>query len=142
MAFVSVQSKNLDSKPHFGKVCIHAQVRNKVQLTKLGDGIMLNQRRVGAEGSDFIGLKPGEKRLRPLLLVHVLDCYFGEETEENYKKVFADAAMAYGVVFPGEKGDKEGVYYIVNKTYLKQLDDEQTNDGDDEEIQALINSKG
>ncbi len=105
-------------------------------------GIRLNNNRVGSRGDEKSGLTIEQissveeyfhnnnpetknfpdhiyrpKRIKPLLMIHLIDCRYKEN--EN-KAIFPDGIVAYGISFPGEAGSRRPenlVEYVVNTTW-------------------------
>ncbi|WP_340123261.1 Z1 domain-containing protein [Methylobacter svalbardensis] len=133
-----------------------AQLRT-VSDSRLGNGIELNKRRIGSASHEKAGLEeekiesaemefrknnPGkslsgsiyrEKRTKPLLMLHVLDC------RKDGDILFPEGVIAYGISFPGEavsRRAKKLVEYVVNtvwwsNNYADLLDEDEADDIDE-----------
>ena len=112
--FVSVSSSRSKTKIQPPKELDYLipQVRRTTQpVTK---GVMLGHRKVASEGRERAGLAEGEIRVKPLLMVHLLDCRFYTDRETP---LFEKGIVAYGICFPGEAGQgrpKKLTEYVVN----------------------------
>jgi hypothetical protein len=78
------------------------------------------------------------RRTRPLLMLHVLDLF--RQGDEN-KASLANLVCAWGISFPGTKGNRRGteVEYMVNTVWWQEQYQQQIEDEDDEVTDAVGN---
>jgi hypothetical protein len=71
------------------------------------------------------------KRIKPLLMIHVLDLRLDTAKSEIR---LAEKACAWGISFPGDKGQGNGklVEYLVNPVWWKEQFEEQNDDAEDD----------
>ena len=120
VAFVSVEPDvDLNINPVEGLKDIGPAIRRNVHPIAFS-GIMLNHRRVGKGGIEYIDLDENRLRQIPLLMIHILDC---RSKKEASTPLFPNGVVAYGIAFPGEKYGrriKKLATYQVNTTYMKK----------------------
>jgi len=71
-------------------------------------------------------------RIRPLLMLHVLDVWDKEKDKEKVNPPREPAVVAWGMAFPKSDYEKTEVTYVVNTTWWSENYGNQEDDADED----------